>query len=171
MDYSFAQACARIHPDQADLGVVQFYDIMCQWCIYLSKRIMESPFLSQCFHDGVLPDVVKAIGLFHVHGHQDICVARFSPNNIPGVGQVDGEIIETLWSMLNEVSRSTRGMTAAHRKEVLDDNMDDSNYMKLTRMGTFSSHSSSHKAINTTWPCSHSTHIKAQCSNASESRG
>jgi hypothetical protein len=50
------------------------------------------------------------------------------------MGQVDGEVVETLWSQLNEVSGSTRTMAAFHRRETLDDHMNDSNWKKLIRM-------------------------------------
>ncbi|EGN94623.1 hypothetical protein SERLA73DRAFT_155417 [Serpula lacrymans var. lacrymans S7.3] len=48
---------------------------------------------------------------------------------------VDGEILETLWAPLNNITSSTRGMTAAHRREILDDHMGDSNQKKIIRMG------------------------------------
>ena len=78
------------------------------------------------------------IGLFHIHAHQDACTPRYLLNCIPGVSQVDGEILETLWSSLNEVSGSSRSMMMAHWWEVLDDHMLDSNWKKLLRMGVFS---------------------------------
>ena len=46
----------------------------------------------------------------------------------------DGEIIETLWTKTNPTADSTRGMSSAHRREVLDDHMNDSNWTKLTRI-------------------------------------
>ncbi|KAH9905103.1 uncharacterized protein B0H18DRAFT_964909 [Fomitopsis serialis] len=70
------------------------------------------------------------IGLFHIHGHQRDCLPKFSPDFIPGAGNVDGEIIETLWSPLNRISGSTRAMSTSHRKEVIDDHMNDSNWRK-----------------------------------------
>ncbi|KAI0953076.1 hypothetical protein AcW1_007395 [Taiwanofungus camphoratus] len=75
--------------------------------------------------------IVKGIGLFHVHGHQDACFIRYSPSFIPDAGLVDGEILETLWSSLNKVSSSTRGMATSHRKEVLNQHMNDSNWKKI----------------------------------------
>ena len=48
----------------------------------------------------------KAIGMFHVHGHQDSCFFRYATSFIKGVGMVDGEILETLWSILNRISPS-----------------------------------------------------------------
>jgi hypothetical protein len=87
-----------------------------------------------------LPDKLKlklAIGLFHIHGHQDTCLPRYSPSFIEGGRQIDGETIETLWAPLNEISRSTRGMSTSHRREVIDDHMNDSNWKKLVNIGAF----------------------------------
>ncbi|KAF8437114.1 hypothetical protein L210DRAFT_3505436 [Boletus edulis BED1] len=74
------------------------------------------------------------IGIWHVHGHQTECFARHGPLFIQGAGWVDGEIIKTLWSMLNIVSPSARGMSSPHRQELLDFQMNDSNFMKMIRM-------------------------------------
>ncbi|KAF8122787.1 hypothetical protein EV363DRAFT_1404642 [Boletus edulis] len=46
----------------------------------------------------------------------------------------DEEIIETLWSMLNIVSPSAHGMSSSHRQELLDFQMNDSNFMKMIQM-------------------------------------
>ncbi|TFY73077.1 hypothetical protein EWM64_g10935 [Hericium alpestre] len=74
------------------------------------------------------------IGLFRVHGHKDECIPAFSPNYIIGARQFDGEVVEMLWAPLNEISRSTSGMSTSHRQEVLDDHMNDSNWKKLIGM-------------------------------------
>lgn len=110
------------------------YDVMCQWHKRLAERIEASASLKRCFQFHPNFSIVKGIGLFHVHGHQEQCFARYAPNFIPGIGQTEGEIIETLWSIINDVSRGCRGMTAAHRQEMLDDHMNDSNWMKMIRM-------------------------------------
>ena len=78
-----------------------------------------------------------AIGLFHINGHQDTCLARYSPSFIKGRRQIDGETIETLWAPLNEITRSTRGMSTSHCQEVIDDHMNDSNWEKLIDLGKF----------------------------------
>jgi len=85
-----------------------------------------------------IPDGLElrlGIGLFHIHGHQDTCLARYSPSFIEGGRQIDGEMIETLWAPLNEISRSTRGMSMSHCREVIDDHMNDSNWKKLIDLG------------------------------------
>lgn len=135
MDYCFAHACRRISPEIQE--VVVMYDVMCQWHKHLAERIDRSVVLKRCMEAHPNLRIVKGIGLFHVHGHQELCFSRYSPDFISGIGQTEGEIIETLWSIINEVSRGCRGMTAAHRQEVLDDHMNDCNWMKLTRMGMF----------------------------------
>ena len=45
--------------------------------------------------------------------------------------------METLWAVLNDVGRTTRTMTLAHRSEVLDAHMLDNNWKKMTNMGIF----------------------------------
>lgn len=82
-------------------------------------------------------NITTGIGLFHVHGHQDSCYARYAPSFIPGAGKEDGEILERLWGVLNRISAMARTMTLAHRTENLDANMGDSNFKKMINMGTY----------------------------------
>jgi len=85
-----------------------------------------------------IPDGLElrlGIGLFHIHGHQDTCLARYSPSFIEGGQQIDGKTIEILWAPLNEISRSTRGMSILHHREVIDDHMNNSNWKKLVDLG------------------------------------
>jgi Kyakuja-Dileera-Zisupton transposase len=128
MDYTLCQAL-KYNSDGIPRTVV-CYDIACQFFTHFEDRVQNNPYLS-------LPrnmTIEKAIGQFHIHGHQDDCFPKYSPNFIPGIGQVDGEIIETLWSQLNEVSGSTRSMSMFHRRETLNDHMNDSNWKKLLQM-------------------------------------
>lgn len=112
--------------------ILILYDIMCQYFVHLLARFARSPHLQM--PAGLT--ILRGIGQFHVHGHIDECFPRFSLNFISGAGVQDGEIIETLWTKTNAVADSTRGMSAAHRREVIDDHMNDSNWMKLTRICT-----------------------------------
>jgi hypothetical protein len=109
------------------------YDIFCQWIKHFEERVDASPFL-------FIPEGMKisgGIGDFHVKGHIHECFARFCLLYNEGTGVVDGEILETLWSVLNETSRSAKGATLAHRNEILDDHMNHSNWKKLIGMGMF----------------------------------
>lgn len=131
MDYSI---CKALHYNTEDIPVaLVMYDIMCQYRVNFKKRVRKSPELS-------IPkslEIRTGIGLFHIHGHQDSCLPRYSPSFIPGAKQVDGEIIETLWAPLNNISRSLRGMSLAHRQEALDAHMNYSNWKKLVRISMY----------------------------------
>jgi hypothetical protein len=128
MDYVLSQSLQRLGGIPL---VIVLYDVMCQYWKNLKRRVDQSPYLH------LDPDLVmhKGIGLFHVHGHKDECMPMFAPTYIPGAGNVDGEILETLWSPIENVSGSTRAMTTSHRQETLDDHMNDSNWKKLVGMG------------------------------------
>ncbi|GLB45063.1 hypothetical protein LshimejAT787_1901410 [Lyophyllum shimeji] len=127
VDMALLQAMKTTHMEDIRM-LLLFYDIMCQYWIHLRKRIGH-----------LLPPeeslvIERAIGLMHVHGHQRDCFPRFSPSFIPGAAIVAGEILESLWAVLNTVAPMTRTMTLAHRAEVLDDHMNDSNWKKLLDM-------------------------------------
>jgi hypothetical protein len=130
MDWSLCEALATTHIGKNQL-VLHVYDIQCQYCQYLEERILRNDMLR-------LPDnihLLHAIGQFHVHGHKDECLYRWATNYVPGAGVIDGEVMETLWSVLNTVSAATRTASLAHRTEVLDDHMNDSNWKKMLDIG------------------------------------
>ncbi|KAF8875670.1 hypothetical protein CPB84DRAFT_1632975, partial [Gymnopilus junonius] len=45
--------------------------------------------------------IEHAIGLFHVHGHKDVCFWCFATTFICHCGIILGEILESLWAALN----------------------------------------------------------------------
>lgn len=128
MDYSLSQALrGTLHGIQR---VLLTYDIMCQYGINLESRFRDVPYLQ-------LPhglDIQKAVGVWHIGDHIADCYAPFFPGFVTGIGVVDGEIVETLWSQLNLLAPTTRTMTHAGRTETLDDGMGDSNWKKTTNM-------------------------------------
>ncbi|KAI5993177.1 hypothetical protein EDC04DRAFT_2613445 [Pisolithus marmoratus] len=110
------------------------YDVGCQWSINFRSRVKNSPSL-------LLPpalEIVPAVGKFHLAAHKLSCFPRYSLNFIKGAGHLDREILETLWAPFNKISPTARSMTQAHRQEVYDDHMRDSNWKKLVGMGKFS---------------------------------
>lgn len=125
-------------------GALTYYDVACGWIVNFLERVMEGEYLD--LPEG-MDDIIPAVGKFHLNAHVQKCFARFSPNFILGAGQVDGEIIETLWSIFNMFSRSARTMTKAHRREVYDDHMRDSNWKKLVGMGEFGQPSLSNRKL------------------------
>ncbi|KIJ57514.1 hypothetical protein HYDPIDRAFT_73618, partial [Hydnomerulius pinastri MD-312] len=103
------------------------YDVSCQWIVNFANRVDTCPMLS-------VPadiEVVAAIGKFHLSAHKLECFPRYSLNFIQGAGHIDGEILETLWAPFNKISPTARSMTLAHRQEVYDDHMRESNWKKL----------------------------------------
>jgi hypothetical protein len=131
VDYSKSKAFETTNVKRVR-KILDIYDIMCQYYKKLGLRFDLSEFLT-------MPEFIveKAIGQFHVHGHKDVCYFRFSTAFIPGAGQVDGEVLETLWGVLNKISWSARTTTLAHRAEILDDHTNDSNWKKMTNIGAF----------------------------------
>jgi hypothetical protein len=125
IDYSICNAL-NYNTKGLPSGLV-IYDIGCQWWIHFFRRLRESQFLT-------IPEemeLVTAVGSFHLSAHIPECFVLFSLHFILGTGQIDGEILETLWLAFNKISPSARAMSAAHRREVYDDHMRDSNWKKL----------------------------------------
>ena len=113
------------------IRVLLIYDIMCRWWTNFLARVDNSPFLDL----SPTLEISRGIGDLHVKGHVKGCLTRYGLSYIEGAGIIDGEILETLWSVLNESSRSTRGATLAHRGEILDDHMNHSNWKKVVGIG------------------------------------
>lgn len=126
VDYAICEALktTRAH---ATNGVILAYDINCQYSINFRKRFLESRYL---FYPESLP-IDFVVGLFHVHGHKDECLARFAPTFLPGSGITSGEILESLWSTTNGAARITRNMTLVGRREALNACLQDSNRRKM----------------------------------------
>lgn len=128
VDWALAEALRNTHI-APNSKVLLLYDIYCQYSVHLQRRVKENPVLFEAWRHDL--DIDGGIGLFHVHSHREECLFWFAPYYIPGAAVVDGEVLETLWSVLNQISRSTRTATLAHRAEILDDHMNDSNFKKL----------------------------------------
>ena len=128
IDYAVCQSLGSMG---SDCRVITIYDVACQWSRNFKRRVATSKYLD-------LPSdmvLVPAVGKWHLGAHVVECFPKYSLNFIEGVGQVDGEILETLWSTTNKVAGTTRAMGKSHRTEVLDDNMYDSNWKKWTGIG------------------------------------
>jgi hypothetical protein len=127
VDWCLIKACQTTNIDPRQ-GLLFIYDIVCQYSVHLLERVGK--FLPV----GLIIDF--AIGLFHVHGHADTCFFRYATSFIPGAAIVAGEILESLWAVLNSVTPAMRTATLAHRAEMIDDHMTDSNHKKCLGMGT-----------------------------------
>ncbi|KAH7906220.1 hypothetical protein BJ138DRAFT_1016595 [Hygrophoropsis aurantiaca] len=125
IDYAICKAL-NYNTEGMDQALI-IYDVACQWCIHFLERVENAPALS-------IPDrmkIIAAVGKFHLSAHKLECFAQFSLNFVEGAGQIDGEILETLWAPFNKISSTARSMSQAHRREVYDDHMRDSNWKKL----------------------------------------
>ncbi|KAF6743574.1 hypothetical protein DFP72DRAFT_858661 [Ephemerocybe angulata] len=114
-------------------GALLAYDINCQFCVHVRERIKAADHLT-------IPedlDITYLIGLFHIHGHGEICLPRFASTFLPGAGMASGEIIESLWSILNQAAKICKTMTATHRRDVLDACVSDINWKKLVTIDTY----------------------------------
>ncbi|KIM74284.1 hypothetical protein PILCRDRAFT_14546 [Piloderma croceum F 1598] len=124
MDYSICQALKRF-PHHVQALII--YDICCQWSLHFRQRVSESKFLE--LFDSL--EIIGAVGKWHLAAHILECFPKFSLNFVEGAGEVDGEILETLWSPLDEVAGLTQAMSIPHAQEVIDDHMNDSNWQKI----------------------------------------
>lgn len=124
IDYAVCQAITYF---KNATDILTIYDVCCQWSIHFAERVSKSQFLK--LWDDIR--IVPAVGKFHLGAHIRECFYKFSLNFIEGAAQVDGEILETLWSVMDNVAGLTQGMSLAHRQEVLDNYMNDSNWKKM----------------------------------------
>ncbi|KAI6006387.1 hypothetical protein EDC04DRAFT_2583076, partial [Pisolithus marmoratus] len=124
-DYSICNALGYCSESITKSLVI--YDVGCQWSVNFRTRVKSSPSL---FLPPVL-EIIPAVGKFHLAAHKLSCFPRYSLNFVKGAGHLDGEILETLWAPFNKISPTARSMTQAHRQEVYDDHMRDSNWKKL----------------------------------------
>jgi hypothetical protein len=89
IDYAVCQSLGSM---ESDSQVITIYDVACQWHRNFAKRVSTSKYLD-------LPSdmvLVPAVGKWHLGAHVVECFPKYSLNFIKGVGQVDGEILETV---------------------------------------------------------------------------
>ena len=80
-------------------------------------------------------EITSAVGKWHLAAHIAECFPKFTLNFVEGAGQVEGEILETLWSGMDEIAGLAQAMSIVHHQEVIDEYMNDSNWQKLLRTG------------------------------------
>ncbi|VDC00266.1 unnamed protein product [Peniophora sp. CBMAI 1063] len=105
------------------------YDIWCRYGVHLRKRFQYSGLEWPEFRE-----LLQGVGVWHIYGHVFECYRRFAPIYSPRAGIVDGEILETLWALLNSILQSCRGMSLAAREEKINMHMNDVNHGKIIRM-------------------------------------
>ena len=129
MDRSLSSAFHHTITDQIARAQL-LYDIWCRYGVHLRKRFKHSGLDWPKFRE-----LLQGVGVWHIYGHVSECFRRFAPQYSPRSGIVDGEILETLWSLLNSILQSCRGMSLAAREEKINLHMNDINYRKTVEMG------------------------------------
>ncbi|KAF7984920.1 hypothetical protein HWV62_9821 [Athelia sp. TMB] len=132
VDYSKTRA--HSYRTEGLQGALDIYDINCQYCKKFWHRVLARP------EDLSLPEhineetLIFAVGSFHLSAHVPECFSEFSLHFVKGIGNIDGEILETLWAEFNNISPMCRPMTASQRREIYDDFMRDSNWKKMVNI-------------------------------------
>lgn len=104
------------------------YDIACQWHVKLYERTAMYP--SNVFSIKTEHDVDFLVPKFHLPAHVQLCQLAFSHNLNPRVGRTDGEAPERGWAKTNRLSYSTREMGPGSRRDTMDDEFGDMNWVK-----------------------------------------
>ena len=140
--------CVRfVNVDAAVLSALQgfggllliffIYDIVCQWMIYLLRRMSAlRPTL-----DGLvtlspnsvvnLPRMLFGVPRWHELAHEAPCRFLFGLRYLPGTGQTDGEAQERTWALLNGLALRTREMASGHRHDTINDFHDYTNERRM----------------------------------------
>lgn len=127
---------SQVWRNACDFDLVQrqliLYDIWCRYGVNLKAR-----FESNGYSWPEAVEFLQGIGVWHVYGHKLACFSRYSPLYAHRSGIVDGEIVETLWSLLNRILSSCRGMSLGNRRETIEAAMNDINFKKIVVMSKF----------------------------------
>ncbi|KAF8600956.1 hypothetical protein BDV93DRAFT_558839 [Ceratobasidium sp. AG-I] len=104
-DYALGSLLSHLNKRRggsAPIGIT--YDVFCHWIVNFATRAKSLP-PSISISDDL--DLVGAIPKWHLIGHERQCYIRWSLDNTPHVGRMDGEAPERFWSHLNQSSGST----------------------------------------------------------------
>lgn len=110
------------------------YDIWCQYGVHLLERFRRFGHLS---FPEFLEELTGIVGAWHIFAHVRECFGRFSGLYVWGLGMIEFEILETLWSLLNMVTDSCRNMSRANREETINFHMNDMNLKKIRNLSKF----------------------------------
>ncbi|KAK7436280.1 hypothetical protein VKT23_019244 [Stygiomarasmius scandens] len=114
------------------LILVLSYDIACQWCKKLVKRLKNLPPLVRL---NLLLRIVKfVIPKLHILGHLIKCQEKFSLSYTSEVGQTDAESMERFWSGLGTIATSIKEMGPGSHHDTLEDHIGHWNWGKVIGM-------------------------------------
>ncbi|KAJ2912610.1 hypothetical protein MD484_g7802, partial [Candolleomyces efflorescens] len=130
MDYFFLSTLLFKIPRSVAIS----YDIACQWSKNLEERCELYP--PNAVSSNADLELRFFVPKFHLPAHIVDCQLGYSLNYLPRVGRTDGEAPERAWSLFNGLAYSTREMGPGSRRDTLDDNFGDHNWVKITRMAS-----------------------------------
>jgi hypothetical protein len=130
-DFSIGNTIAQLKQEGAtSIGV--FYDIYCHWVRNLELRIPNVLLPGGAWS---LPEhFFGGIPKYHLAGHTDGCYARFSLNNMYGIGRLDAEGCERAWAEFNRAVASISQKGPGARIDWLNHMFQDWNWMKTIGM-------------------------------------
>ncbi|KIJ47597.1 hypothetical protein M422DRAFT_248592, partial [Sphaerobolus stellatus SS14] len=116
-----------------NMWITLSYDVGCQYCIKLSKRMV-----AQFPEVGALMDrFTVLVPKMHIKAHKEACQPFYSLDLTPHSGQTDGEGGECVWQELNQFSNSIREMNHGSRHDAINDHMGDFNLRKVHGIAEF----------------------------------
>lgn len=137
MDYCICKAASYNSEGLKSLLII--YDVCCQWRKRFPERLLGSPWLSLP-ESMALEDICYAVGKFHLSAHVAGCYSQHTLNYLLGAGQLEGELMETIWGPIKAIVQSMRSMTPYHRLEALNFLFSDHNWLKLVSLGNVIRH-------------------------------
>ena len=108
------------------------YDVWCQYGVHFLSRFKKFDHLKWPTY---LEELTGIVGAWHIFAHVRECFGRFSGRYVWGIGIIDMEILETLWSLLNMITESCRNMSRANREETINFHMNEMNLKKICDLG------------------------------------
>ncbi|PBK68367.1 hypothetical protein ARMSODRAFT_887998, partial [Armillaria solidipes] len=118
--------------------VLLAYDVGCQYKINLEERRKKLPLPLR--HKASSPAVSVALPVWHGDIHKIECKTENSLLYQLGAAKSDGEALERLWAVLNQIAWQTKEMQPEVRHDAIEDKVDCHNYHKNVGLGLFASY-------------------------------
>ncbi|KAF7293092.1 CxC2 domain-containing protein [Mycena indigotica] len=103
------------------------------WKLHLRERMARLPTEMRVDLDTIT--VQFGLPVWHQESHKGDCKENNSLSYKSGVAKTDGEGVERVWSGLNPAALATKEMGLGNRADVLDDRIDNHNFLKNMTLG------------------------------------
>lgn len=133
-DFAIGNVLSRLS-DEGQCNVGLHYDIVCHYIKNLWARFSKLPYPAGLLARKDFNVFLTGIPKFHLAGHVDDCYARYSLNNMTGVGQLDAEGSERCWATLNRAAASSSEKGPGARIDSINHVMHYWNWIKTVGMG------------------------------------